>query len=178
MALEAIWKQSKVRRHDHSGLYATAAVCLRGHVATADVETHRAAVSKFCSTCGAEIITACPNCSGPIRGHYIPPGITSVGGVFKGLASFCHECGKPYPWTAEKLEAAKGLADELEGLNADDRAKLKTAIDDVAGGGPRAEAGAARIKRVVGKAGTVVGQALWKITIDVASEAARKILLG
>jgi hypothetical protein len=38
--------------------------------------------------------------------------------------------------------------------------------------------GAARIKRMVGKAGTAVGQALWKISVEVAGEAAEKILLG
>jgi hypothetical protein len=91
--------------------------------------------------------------------------------------SFCFECGKPFLWTTEKISAAKELADELEDVSPDDRANLKTAIDDVAGGGPRAEVGAARIKRMVGKAGTAVGQALWKISVEVASEAARKILI-
>jgi hypothetical protein len=69
-------------------------------------------------------------------------------------------------------------ADDLDDITPEDRAQLKTAIDDVAGGGPRAEVGAARIKRMVGKAGTAVGQALWKISVEVASEAAKKILLG
>lgn len=70
------------------------------------------------------------------------------------------------------------MADHLEDVSPDDRAKLKTAIEDVAGGGPRAEAGAVRIKKMIGKAGTTVGQALWRISIDVASEAAKKILIG
>jgi hypothetical protein len=80
-------------------------------------------------------------------------------------------------WTTEKLSAAKDLADELD-LSADDRAKLRSAIDDIATGGPRAEVGAARIKRLLGKAGSGVGHALWKISVEVASEAAKKILLG
>jgi hypothetical protein len=163
---------------DGQGRYATAAVCLGGHVATADVETHGARLSKFCSQCAAEIITACPSCSAPIRGHYIPPGVPGVGGVFKSLGSFCYECGKPYPWTAEKVKAAKNLTDELEGVSADEKAKLKTAIDEVAAGGPQAEAGAARIKRMFGKTTTAVGKAIWQMSVDVASEAAKKILLG
>ena len=163
---------------DHSGMFSTAAVCLNGHVATPDVETHGARLSKFCSTCGSEVITACPSCKAPIRGFYIPPGVTGVGGVFKSLPSFCFQCGQPFPWTAEKIEAAKSLADELENLSAEDRAALKIAIDDVAGGGPRAEAGAARLKRMLGKATTTAGKALYKIVVDVASEAAKKMLLG
>lgn len=88
--------------------------------------------------------------------------------------NFCHACGKPLPWMAEKLEAARDLADDLEGISADDRAKLRTALDDIAAGGPRAELAAARIKRTLGKASTVVGQALWKISVELASEAAKK----
>jgi len=82
-----------------------------------------------------------------------------VGGVLRTPAN-CHKCGEPYPWTAEKISAAKTLADEVEGLTAEDRAKLKSALDDISAGGPRAEAGAARVKRMIGKAGTAVGQAL------------------
>jgi hypothetical protein len=166
-----------MQTREHHGTYATAAVCLRGHVATADAERH-GAVSKFCSKCGSEIITTCPSCAAPIHGHYVPPGISGVGGLFKSLGSYCHQCGKPYPWTVEKLEAAKGLAEELENVTAEDREKLKVAIDDLAAGGPRAEAAAARIKRMLGKASTAVGQALWKISVEVASEAAKKILTG
>ena len=39
-------------------------------------------------------------------------------------------------------------------------------------------AGAVRIKKALGKATTVVGQMLWKVSVDLASEAAKKILLG
>jgi hypothetical protein len=155
--------------------YTTAAVCLNGHVASRDAETNRGRLSKFCSTCGAETITACSNCGATIRGHYVSPGASAVGGFFR-LASYCYECGKPYPWTAEKRKAAKGLADELEGATAEDREKLKTAIDDLAAAGPRAQAGAALIKRMLGKASTAVGQALYKMTVDIASESAKEIL--
>jgi hypothetical protein len=157
------------------GRYATAAVCSRGHPLTGDIERHPSA--KFCSECGAEVITSCPGCGNPIRGHYLPPGVPEIGGVYTP-PSFCFSCGSQFPWTAEKLTAASDLADELEDITPEERTKLKTAIEEVAGGGPRAEAGAARIKRMLGKATTTVGQALWRITVEVASDAARKILLG
>lgn len=101
-----------------------------------------------------------------------------MGGVFGKPPSFCSDCGEKFPWTAEKLSAAHELADELEDLSADERAKLKASLEDISGGGPRAEAGAARNKRMVGRASSAVGQALWKISIDIASEAAKKILTG
>jgi hypothetical protein len=157
-----------------AGRYQLAAICQRGHVLTADAELHPAA--KFCADCGAPVITTCPGCGAEIRGHFVPPGITGVGGAFDP-PGFCFACGQPFPWTTEKLSAAKGLADELD-LSADDRATLKTALDDIATRGPQAEVGAARIKRLAGKAGTAVGRAFWNITVEVASEAAKKILLS
>lgn len=144
-------------------------------MATEGVE-YRNPRNKFCTICGAPVIAACPRCQTPIRGYFHVPGVFTT--VRYHAPAYCFECGTAFPWTAEKLGAAKDLADEVEDLSAADRAKLKTAIDDVAGGGPRAEAGAARIKRLLGKASSGVGQALWKISVDVASEAAKKILLG
>jgi len=157
------------------GRYAKAAVCVHGHPLTGDIEYHPSA--KFCAECGAAVITSCPDCGVPLRGHYVPPGATAVGGPYSP-PNFCFSCGKQFPWTAEKVAAARDLADELEGVSADDRAKLKTAIDDVVAGGPRAELGATRIKRMLETASTSVGKALWKISVEVASEAAKKILLG
>jgi hypothetical protein len=160
---------------DDAGRYQSAAICQRGHVLTANADEHPPA--KFCAECGAAVLMTCPGCGEWLRGHFVPAGVSGVGGVFDP-PSYCFSCGQPFPWTTEKLSAAKDLADELEGLSADDRAKLKTAIDDIATGGPRAEVGAARIKRLAGKAGNVVGRAFWKIVVDVASEAAKKVLLG
>lgn len=80
--------------------YSNAAVCLHGHPLTADIEYHPSA--KFCSECGAEVITSCPDCAAPLRGHYVPPGVTGVGGSYSP-PSFCFSCGKPLPWTTEKL---------------------------------------------------------------------------
>jgi len=156
------------------GYYLTAAICINGHVATDAIE--HLSPGKFCPHCGGAIITACPHCQASIRGDYHVPGVFALSHY--SAPAFCHNCGKPFPWTAEKLAAAKDLADELENVSAEDRAKLKIAIDDVAAGGPRAEVGAARIKRMLNKAGTAVGQALWKISVDVASETAKKIMLG
>jgi hypothetical protein len=76
-----------------------------------------------------------------MHGHFVPPGVSCVGGPL-GPPARGHECGKPYPWTFEKIEAAKGLADELENSSDDDRVILKNAIDDVAAGGPNRASGA------------------------------------
>ncbi len=106
---------------DAPGRYTTAAICQRGHALTADAERHP--VAKFCADCGPPVITTCPGCGTGIRGHFVPPGVTGVGGHYTP-PNFCFSCGRPFPWTTEKLAAARDLADELEGISADDRAKL------------------------------------------------------
>jgi hypothetical protein len=157
------------------GYYTSAAVCLNGHPDSADISASAAA--KFCSSCGEPVITFCPECQTDIRGHYVPPGVSGVGGRYSP-PSFCSECGKALPWTARKIAAAKDLADDLEDVSPDERAKLKTSIDQVAGGGAQSEVAALRLKRALSTGGTAVGRALWKIVVDVASEAAKKTLLG
>jgi hypothetical protein len=155
------------------GRHTTAAICSNGHVVTADVERFGEKVGKFCSKCGSEVATTYGECGERIPGHYVPPGVPGVEGNLKTPA-YCHACGKPYPWTAKKIGEAKDLADELEDLSADDRAKLKAALDDVTGSGPKAEASAARIKKWLGKATSALGQAVWKASVEIGSEAAKK----
>jgi hypothetical protein len=152
--------------------YYNAAVCVRGHVASEGVEFSQP--GKFCEQCGAEVITSCPKCSTAIRGPW-------RGGISTRAftpPSFCLQCGAPFPWTAAKISAARELADEIDDLSSEDRGKLKEAISDIATAGPRTELGAARIKKMLGNATTGLGQALWKISVEVASEAAKKIMLG
>lgn len=129
-------------------------------------------VGKFCSECGAGTIDACPNCNNRIRGSY-KEGMSPY-----DRPSFCIHCGSPFPWTVAKLNAAKELADEIEGLSEDDRQKLKSAFDDISSEGPRSQVGAARLKRMLGNATTAIGKAAWKIGIEIATETAKKALLG
>ena len=76
------------------------------------------------------------------------------------------------------MAAAKELADELDDLTEEDRAKLKGALDDISRDGPRSEVGAARVKKILSKVGGGIGNALYKVAVDVASEAAKKVLTG
>jgi hypothetical protein len=94
------------------------------------------------------------------------------------VPALCYDCGKPFPWTAERLKVGKELADELEDRSLDDREKIKGALEDIARDGPRTEAAAVRLKRLLGKGTTATGKALWNIAISVATEAATKGLFG
>jgi hypothetical protein len=160
------------------GHYLTAAICLNGHVRSDGIERDYGRHDQFCAECGARVISQCPNCKTPIRGDYHSDEVAVFATYLVPAPAFCFQCGQPFPWTAEKLRAAKDLADEIEELTSDDRTKLKDALDDISKAGPRNEVGAARIKKLLANATTATGKALWKIAIEVATEAAKKTLTG
>lgn len=156
--------------------YMTAEVCLNGHSTTDDVESCPELTSPFCPTCGSKTIRACANCNTPIRGRYHVPGVVGVFGYTP--PNFCHRCGRPFPWTQAKLEAAKEHAAELDGLDETEKSQLQGAIEDLATGGARTELAASRFKRLMRKAGQQAGSGLYKFVIDVVSETAKKALTG
>ncbi|UTW51906.1 DUF2321 domain-containing protein [bacterium SCSIO 12827] len=158
------------------GTYRTAQVCMNGHSATSSLETSPELAEKFCSDCGAETISTCPSCQAKIRGDYHVPGVFGMGGYTP--PNFCHECGTAFPWARAKIDAAKELADELDELSDDEKEKLKSTIDDLVVAGPKTEVAALRYKKLVGKVGMATASALRSILVDVASEAAKKLLFG
>lgn len=98
------------------GYWDTAQICVNGHVVTDTLEFSPERAEKRCHECGGETISQCPSCSVAIRGYHHVPGIIIAGGYER--PAFCHECGKPFPWTAAGLEAARELAREAVTLNA------------------------------------------------------------
>ena len=72
----------------------------------------------------------------------------------------------------------KGACGEIEGLDEAERKQLQEVIDDLAAGGARTDLAASRFKRLMRKAGVAVGSGLYKVVVDVASDAAKKVLMG
>lgn len=157
--------------HEPSG-YDTAQFCLNGHCITSCAATSPEFTSKFCRTCGAQCITHCPSCRSTIRGYFHVPGM--FGSVEISTPSFCHECGKPYPWVAANLEAAKSLADELDELQLDERELLKSSLEDLIRDTPKTQVAIVRFKKLLPKAGRGAAEAMRRLLIDVVSEAVKK----
>lgn len=156
--------------------YLTAEVCRNGHVSTPTVEHSPGLTAKFCAECGAETMRTCPQCSAAIRGKYYVPTVAS--NYTYHPPNHCHNCGTAFPWTVARLEAAKEYAAELEGLDEAERKQLRGAISDLSIGGARTELAASRFKRLMAKAGQTVGGGLYKIVVDVLSDAAKKAIVG
>jgi hypothetical protein len=154
--------------------YMTAELCLNGHVITGDTDNEPEKTSKFCRECGAETIRSCPKCGASLRGDHVYMGAIT----WMTPSNYCYSCGTAFPWTTAKIAAAKEHAAEIEGLDEAEREQLREAIDDLAAGGARTDLAASRFKRLMKKAGEAVGSGLYKVVVDVASDAAKKLITG
>jgi len=132
---------------------------------------------KHCSLCGAETIMACPLCNTPIRGDYHVEGVIVLSGPTP-TPSFCHECGEPYPWTAEGLQAARQLVQELEGLKGSEKEALSKSLDDIVRDTPRTALAVLQVKKFLGRAKGPATLALREVLLQLATEAAKKGLMG
>lgn len=117
----------------------------------------------------------CPGCNHAIRGYYHVPGIIGGTRAYR-VPLFCHECGKPYPWTNNAIEAAKELIAEANELKAEEKESLNKTVIELVGDTPGTHAAAVRFKKLIPKVGKEVGEALRKIVVDIASEATKKAL--
>jgi hypothetical protein len=153
-----------------------ALICLNGHVVNDSSRTRSDFNKKFCDRCGEPAIDACPACKKPIKGAYHSDVV--VIGFEMSAPSFCQECGKPFSWTERKLAAAKELAEELEGLTAEDKEKLKASLDDLIREGPRTEPAKLKFKNVMRKVGKESYEVMKTAVSDLVSETIRKSIFG
>ena len=131
-----------------------AQVCQNGHLRNSDTSTHAAKNEIFCSICGAKVISACPHCGSQLRGAYYmnkPIYSGTMCNVLEGrklsshisgykdvkisntvdVPAYCHNCGKPYPWTEATLQTAEHIIDMLDDLTEDQKKQLVDFIPDI-----------------------------------------------
>lgn len=123
-----------------------AQICLNGDIISGDIENETQPLSKYCHHCGAETITACPDCNAPIQGSRSWEG-TLLFAPMSGAPNYCPECGKPYPWTAASLEALQAIIDEEFDLSDNDKENLKKSLPDLINETPRSDLAISRVKR-------------------------------
>jgi hypothetical protein len=103
-------------RAEADALYCEAQICVQGDIQFSDGTPFDP--TTHCTKCGSECIDQCLSCKAPIRGRMK----YSAGAYI--CPSFCHGCGKPYPWMADKLRTAKELLFHDEMLTFEDRKEL------------------------------------------------------
>lgn len=89
---------------------------------------------------------------------------------------FCHNCGRPYPWTEAKLQSAPALIDELEELSAEEKEKLKSSVEELARNAPSTEVAPLRVKKAFLKLSKAGAESLRQLLVDALSEAAKKAM--
>lgn len=157
--------------------YDTAQVCINGHAINDSFKQHPTLNQDFCDKCGAKTITQCESCNPPIKGLYNVPGVAAIGFEYPP-PKFCHNCGKPYPWTKSSLKAAKELAGEIENLNDEEKRILKQSLDELVKDSPNTQVAALRFKRLMSKTGKSSADALKDILVNILSESAKKLIWG
>lgn len=128
----------------------TAQICRNGHVITINYNHNPDERKKHCTQCGADTLNECPYCHSAIQGckrcSYDKP---SSGNYLTGEwnyekvdvsitelpeylpPAYCHECGKPYPWTEESLNEIHRLIEMMDNLSDEQKAKLSSLFPDL-----------------------------------------------
>lgn len=148
-------------------------ICLNGHQRAVDILGEPEEI--FCPQCGQLNIVSCQHCQEPIRGVPLDDDIIGLSAL--PVPNFCHKCGKSFPWMERRLEAAVQIL-QTEEADAAAEAELRGALVAISSDTPQTGLGVVRIKKIMAKVGKPVGDALYKIVIDLATEAAKKGLLG
>ena len=155
--------------------YDIAQICKNGHLITAYAKSSPDHRKKHCTICGDLTISICEHCKQSIQGLYHIPGIGAVGNY--KVPKFCHNCGKPYPWTIRQMEAAKKIIEQLDELNPTEQENLKIAINEIITDSPDAKPAAYKIKKVLTKIQGEAQTMLRDLIVDIASEAIVKIIM-
>lgn len=159
-------------RRQYHGLD-TMQVCLNGHQITPAADQMPEQRQAFCTKCGAETITACPECKNDI------PGVNWDSG-FIGVSSspppkYCLKCGTAYPWQQSAIANAIGVLEEL-GIDDADLSMAKTALPELIAATPKTELAALRFKRALSKLGQPAYDIGIQVVSDIVSETVKKML--
>ncbi|MEA4866689.1 MAG: DUF2321 domain-containing protein [Sphaerochaeta sp.] len=158
------------------GVYRVAEICLNGHVSTSSADTSPELREKYCSKCGESTITQCPNCQSSIRGNYYVPGVISFHTFI--CPSFCHNCGRPFPWTERSLQAASELMELSGKLEDAELIQFRTDLDSLMKDTPQTKVASFRVKTFLSKVGKEIASGVRDILVDIVSETAKKAIWG
>ena len=154
--------------------YDTQQVCENGHQITGCYHLGEKSRQNFCQKCGAPTAVTCPTCEQEIQGDPIREGFdgrwNSVGR--SSVPSYCRSCGKPYPWTKNKIVTAIQMFEEFGDLDDKEKETIGQDINNIAKDTPQTELSAMRIKRIWEKYGTIA----YNVLMEFASKTAAEIL--
>jgi len=157
-------------------------VCENGHQITGCSTIYPERQKEFCPKCGAPTLTACPACNKKIQGNRIRQhesfldarrGATTMIPVGRAnVPAYCSNCGKPYPWTENKIKTAIQIIEEFGDLSEEEKRTIEQDLNNIAKDTPQTELSAMRIKRIWEKYGIVA----YNVIMEFATKTAAEIL--
>ena len=144
-------------------------ICENGHEISSNSD---ACTEKFCSKCGAPIISKCPICDSIIRGK----SRGDYGFMFDfSTPAYCSACGKPFPWTNTAIEATVNMLRESD-LSLDEQQKIIDVLPDAMTETPRTQLASVRFKKFIASAGEFVADGLRQFAISFGCEVFKSYL--
>ena len=154
--------------------YDTAQICMNGHIVTKSAATSPEFRKKFCDTCGEPTTMTCAGCNASVQGHYHIPGVFGFGDY--DPPHYCHNCGKPFPWTTRALEAVAQLASDDGSLTSDEAVQFENDLREIIRESPQGKVSANRVKKFLDKMPDGTVEMIRGILVDIASESVKKML--
>ncbi|MEZ3454764.1 MAG: DUF2321 domain-containing protein [Oscillospiraceae bacterium] len=154
--------------------YEKAQICENGHVIS--MKSSRSKTYKFCSTCGAKILDACPKCHAPFIGE--PKNMEAAYLVNIKPSAYCYECGELYPWTERQIEAvAEEIKLEME-LTEQQQKEAIAILPDLVREATTTRANARKLKKILGFIGKTAAATLIEQILVFSCSAAKAVFLG
>jgi hypothetical protein len=158
--------------YDSQSEHDIAQICLNGHIVNDAVKRFPQFSSKFCRKCGQPTIEKCPACNMPIKGRYHAPGTAKE----SPLPLYCHDCGKPYPWTRSIIDTAIELISEEDDLTEEEKGKISSSLVDIISHTPRTPLAAIRVKKVFDKMSDTGKEGFKQLLSQITTESAQRII--
>jgi len=92
------------------------------------------------------------------------------------VPSFCHECGHPYPWIQNSIDAMMELMEFENAFTDRDKEEMKNALIDISNESSKTELGVTKIKKAIHQVSPTMKDIFIRIIINIASEKVKRDL--
>ena len=151
-------------------------ICLNGHIISHNTKNIR--VENYCSKCGSKTITACQQCSSPIKGGISYEDEYTYDFEECPKPQYCRDCGMPFPWTTKILTNSVALLALDEELPLEIKEIIRNAIPNLLVDTPDTPVAIAEYRQGIAKCSEIVRNSLYQLLVDVLSDSIKKALFG
>ena len=169
-----------------------AAICEHGHIISSALAYDASTGSdKFCEKCGARVYQKCPNCGKKVRGLLLRLDVDAIDLELELLGkygpyypvsdpyvppSYCYNCGKEFPWTAEIRKQVDAIVRRSgKDLTPEEQALISQAWPSIFGDHVDLES-ASKIGKILKKLGPAARDIIVNVSADLLSAIARKAI--